>query len=51
MKLIVHVLMSAETVQYLKIQALKAHPSSRTIVGVNGPFEPASEPATQTEDP
>lgn len=43
-------LVSAETVQYLKIQALKAHPSSRTIVGVNGPFEPASEPATQTED-
>jgi len=30
-----------ETVQYLKIQAIKAHPASRTTVGLGDPF-PAS---------
>ena len=30
-------LSAAETVQYLKLQALKAHPSANTVVGVGDP--------------
>jgi regulator of protease activity HflC (stomatin/prohibitin superfamily) len=35
-------LSGAETVQYLKIQAIKSHPASRTTVGLSDPFPPQS---------
>jgi hypothetical protein len=39
-----------ETVQFLKIQALKAHPSARTVVGVDGPFSPSATPTAAGDD-
>ena len=35
-------LSAAETVQYLKLQALKAHPSAKTVVGVGDPLDASS---------